>query len=111
MDRRERRAPRHGLGRRGRGAPRPAVANGGGGQSHDGPMTSDPTRVTRLREKERPDRSQLDALLDSAVVGHFAIADPDRGPVVIPTAVVRDADRVLAHGSPRPRGAATAGGG
>jgi nitroimidazol reductase NimA-like FMN-containing flavoprotein (pyridoxamine 5'-phosphate oxidase superfamily) len=57
------------------------------------------TRITRLREKARTDRAELDALLDSAVVGHFAVADPDRGPVVVPTAVVRDGDRVLAHGS------------
>lgn len=55
--------------------------------------------MTRLREKERTERAELDALLDSAVVGHFALADPERGPVVIPTAVVRDGDRVLAHGS------------
>jgi nitroimidazol reductase NimA-like FMN-containing flavoprotein (pyridoxamine 5'-phosphate oxidase superfamily) len=57
------------------------------------------TRITRLREKERVERSALDALLDSTLVGHFAIADPERGPVVIPTAIVRDGDRVLAHGS------------
>jgi len=57
------------------------------------------TRITRLRDKERTERAELDALLDSAVVGHFALADPDRGPVVIPTAIVRDGERVLAHGS------------
>jgi len=59
----------------------------------------DRTTITRLREKGRTERAELDALLDSAVVGHFALADPDRGPVVIPTAIVRDGDRVLAHGS------------
>jgi nitroimidazol reductase NimA-like FMN-containing flavoprotein (pyridoxamine 5'-phosphate oxidase superfamily) len=57
------------------------------------------TEITRLREKGRTDRAALDALLDSAVVGHFALADPERGPVVLPTAVVRDGNRVLAHGS------------
>jgi nitroimidazol reductase NimA-like FMN-containing flavoprotein (pyridoxamine 5'-phosphate oxidase superfamily) len=62
-------------------------------------VTSERTRITRLREKERTERAELDALLDSTVVGHFALADPERGPVVIPTAVVRDGDRVLAHGS------------
>jgi nitroimidazol reductase NimA-like FMN-containing flavoprotein (pyridoxamine 5'-phosphate oxidase superfamily) len=59
----------------------------------------DRTTITRLREKGRTDRDQLDALLDSAVVGHFALTDPERGPVVLPTAIVRDGDRVLAHGS------------
>ena len=62
-------------------------------------MRTDRTTITRLREKARDDRHELDALLDSAVVGHFALADPDRGPVVVPTAIVRDGDRVLAHGS------------
>jgi hypothetical protein len=60
---------------------------------------SERTKITRLREKERTERADLDALLDSAVIGHFAVADPERGPVVVPTAVVRDGDRVLAHGS------------
>jgi nitroimidazol reductase NimA-like FMN-containing flavoprotein (pyridoxamine 5'-phosphate oxidase superfamily) len=57
------------------------------------------TQITRLREKGRTDRGELDALLDTARVGHFALADAERGPVVIPTAIVRDGDRVLAHGS------------
>jgi nitroimidazol reductase NimA-like FMN-containing flavoprotein (pyridoxamine 5'-phosphate oxidase superfamily) len=59
----------------------------------------DRTRVTRLRQKVREDRAELDALLDATRIGHFGIADADRGPVVIPTAIVRDGDRVLAHGS------------
>ena len=57
------------------------------------------TRITRLKEKGRTDRAALDALLDSVHVGHFGLSDPDGRPVVIPTAVVRDGDRVLAHGS------------
>jgi nitroimidazol reductase NimA-like FMN-containing flavoprotein (pyridoxamine 5'-phosphate oxidase superfamily) len=60
---------------------------------------SERTAVTRLREKVRTERAELDALLDSALVGHFALGDPERGPVVVPTAIVRDGDRVLAHGS------------
>lgn len=56
------------------------------------------TTVTRLAEKQRHDRAALDALLDTVRVGHFGITTDD-GPVVIPTAVVRDGDRVLAHGS------------
>lgn len=58
------------------------------------------TTVTRLRAKQRTDRAQLDALLDSTVLGHFALDVPgEDGPVVVPTAVARDGDRVLAHGS------------
>jgi nitroimidazol reductase NimA-like FMN-containing flavoprotein (pyridoxamine 5'-phosphate oxidase superfamily) len=56
------------------------------------------TEITRLREKARTDRAALDALLDSAHVGHFALST-DAGPVVVATAVVRSGDHVLAHGS------------
>ncbi|MCU1656543.1 MAG: flavin-nucleotide-binding protein [Pseudonocardiales bacterium] len=56
------------------------------------------TEITRLREKRRTDRAALDALLDSTRVGHFALSSA-AGPRVVPTAVVRDGDRVLAHGS------------
>jgi nitroimidazol reductase NimA-like FMN-containing flavoprotein (pyridoxamine 5'-phosphate oxidase superfamily) len=56
------------------------------------------TDITRLREKRCTDRGALDALLDTTHVGHFALTT-DTGPLVIPTAVVRDGDRVLAHGS------------
>ena len=56
------------------------------------------TEITRLREKASEDRALLDALLDTTHVGHFALAT-DAGPLVVPTAVVRDGDRVLAHGS------------
>ena len=41
----------------------------------------------------------LDRLLDTIHIGHFAIMADDGHPVVLPTAVVRDGDRVLAHGS------------
>jgi nitroimidazol reductase NimA-like FMN-containing flavoprotein (pyridoxamine 5'-phosphate oxidase superfamily) len=57
------------------------------------------TRITRLREKGSTERAQLDALLVATRVGHFALVAPDGHPVVIPTAIVRDSDRVLAHGS------------
>src|SRR5919206_3321925 len=56
------------------------------------------TRLTRLRGKASTDREALNALLDSVHVGHFAFV-ANGGPVVLPTAVVRDGDRVLAHGS------------
>lgn len=57
------------------------------------------TQITRLREKASTERTHLDALLDATRIGHFALVDPAGHPVVIPTAVVRDGDRVLAHGS------------
>jgi nitroimidazol reductase NimA-like FMN-containing flavoprotein (pyridoxamine 5'-phosphate oxidase superfamily) len=57
------------------------------------------TRITRLKEKGSTDRVALDALIDCAHVGHFGLTDPTGQPLVIATAVVRDGDRVLAHGS------------
>jgi nitroimidazol reductase NimA-like FMN-containing flavoprotein (pyridoxamine 5'-phosphate oxidase superfamily) len=57
------------------------------------------TTITRLREKGVSDRAELDALLDSTRVGHFGVTTEDSHPVVVPTAIVRDGDRVLAHGS------------
>ena len=56
------------------------------------------TELTRHREKASTERADLDALLDSARIGHFALST-DAGPVIIPTAIARDGDRVLAHGS------------
>ena len=53
----------------------------------------------RLAEKASTDRAVLDALLDASYVGHFGLVTDDGTPVVVPTAVVRDGDRVLAHGS------------
>jgi nitroimidazol reductase NimA-like FMN-containing flavoprotein (pyridoxamine 5'-phosphate oxidase superfamily) len=57
------------------------------------------TEVTRLREKQSGERAALDALLDEVHVGHLGFTDDAGLPRVIPTAVVRDGDRVLAHGS------------
>ncbi len=50
-----------------------------------------PDRVTR-------DRPALDALLDGTVLGHVGLVVDD-APVVIPTGIARDGDRVLLHGS------------
>src|SRR5262245_57298824 len=60
-----------------------------------------PSRValTRLPEKASDDRAALDALLDDVMVGHVGLARPDGSPVVLPTAIARDGDRVLIHGS------------
>jgi uncharacterized protein len=57
------------------------------------------TDITRLKRKGSTDRAALDALLDATHVGHFGFTDAVGRPVVLPTAVVRDGDRVLAHGS------------
>ena len=54
---------------------------------------------TRLPEKASTDRADLEALLDTARVGHFAVVAEDGSPAVIPTMVVGDGDRILAHGS------------
>jgi nitroimidazol reductase NimA-like FMN-containing flavoprotein (pyridoxamine 5'-phosphate oxidase superfamily) len=62
-------------------------------------MTRARTEITRLREKARTDRAELDALLDAARVGHFGLVDAAGRPVVIPTAIARDGDRLLLHGS------------
>jgi uncharacterized protein len=67
-----------------------------------GPAGAEPsrrTRITRLKEKGSTERAALDALLDATRVGHFGLTDARGRPFVLPTAVVRDGDRVLAHGS------------
>lgn len=57
------------------------------------------TTPTRTPEKyPEPDRTALDALIDSVLIGHVAFV-VDGGPVVIPTAIARDGDTVLLHGS------------
>jgi nitroimidazol reductase NimA-like FMN-containing flavoprotein (pyridoxamine 5'-phosphate oxidase superfamily) len=58
-----------------------------------------PRRPIRLPEKASTDRADLDRLLDSTHIAHFAVVSDDGTPAVIPTMVVRDGDRVLAHGS------------
>ncbi len=61
-------------------------------------MSTPSTRISRLAEKSSTDRAALDALLDEVHVGHFGVI-VDGHPVVFPTAIVRDGDRVLMHGS------------
>ena len=57
------------------------------------------TELTRLRDRAVTDRAELDRLLDDVFLAHIGLADDRGGVVVIPTAVVRDGDRVLIHGS------------
>jgi nitroimidazol reductase NimA-like FMN-containing flavoprotein (pyridoxamine 5'-phosphate oxidase superfamily) len=57
------------------------------------------TTITRLSTKASQNIAELYRLLDSVHIGHFALVDEDGHPVVLPTAVVRDGDRMIAHGS------------
>lgn len=63
------------------------------------PSTSPSTTVTRLADKQRLDRGLLDALLDEVHIGHVGVVLEDGGPLVVPTAVARNGDRLLIHGS------------
>ena len=57
------------------------------------------TALTRLPEFAIDDRAALDRLLDGQVVGHVGLVRPDGYPVILPTAIARDGDRLLIHGS------------
>ena len=61
--------------------------------------SAEPRRGIRLPELASTDRDELDRLLDGALVGHFAVVADDGTPAILPTAVIRDGDRVLCHGS------------
>ncbi len=56
------------------------------------------TSLTRLAEYASTDRAVLEKLIDDVRIGHVGFV-VDGQPVVIPTAVIRDRDRVLMHGS------------
>src|SRR6185437_8000783 len=56
------------------------------------------TQVRRIPEKQVDDRTALDALLDTALIGHLAVVT-DAWPFVVPVGIARDGDRVLCHGS------------
>lgn len=56
------------------------------------------TSITRAPEKASTDRADLDQLLDACLIAHVGFA-VDHQPVVIPTAMARDGDQVLVHGS------------
>jgi len=57
------------------------------------------TTLTRMRDRAVTDRAELDRLLDDTVLAHVGMADGNGGTVVIPTAIARDGDRLLVHGS------------
>jgi nitroimidazol reductase NimA-like FMN-containing flavoprotein (pyridoxamine 5'-phosphate oxidase superfamily) len=56
------------------------------------------TEMTRMPEKGVRDLEQLHALLDSQYVGHVGLVRDGR-PLVVPTGLARQGDRVLVHGS------------
>jgi nitroimidazol reductase NimA-like FMN-containing flavoprotein (pyridoxamine 5'-phosphate oxidase superfamily) len=64
----------------------------------DTPPASDRTKVRRLPERGRYDRETIEAILDSAFVGHVGYVI-DGQPFVTPTCVWRQGDRVYWHGS------------
>jgi uncharacterized protein len=58
----------------------------------------DRTRVRRLGELQRVERSALDAILDEGRVAHVAIVENGQ-PLALPMAYARDRDNLLLHGS------------
>lgn len=56
------------------------------------------TRVRRLPDRGRYDRSTIDAILDAGIVCHVGLA-VDGAPVVLPVLYARDGDDLLLHGS------------
>jgi nitroimidazol reductase NimA-like FMN-containing flavoprotein (pyridoxamine 5'-phosphate oxidase superfamily) len=65
----------------------------------DASATPGRATITRLSEKASNDRAAFDALLDDMMFGHVGLVRPDGFPVVLPTAIARDGDRLLIHGS------------
>ncbi len=59
----------------------------------------DRTRITRLADRARTEVEQLHALLDAVPLAHVGLVTGAGSPVVIPTALARDGDLVLVHGS------------
>jgi nitroimidazol reductase NimA-like FMN-containing flavoprotein (pyridoxamine 5'-phosphate oxidase superfamily) len=59
---------------------------------------SDRVRVRRKPERGHYDRATIDAILDSAIVGHVGYLIDDQ-PFVTPTAIWRQGDRLFWHGS------------
>jgi predicted lipoprotein with Yx(FWY)xxD motif len=57
------------------------------------------TTLTRMHDRAFTDRAELDRLLDDTVLCHIGMVDDTGNAVVIPTALARDGDRILVHGS------------
>jgi len=56
-------------------------------------------KLTRLKEKSRSERAELDRLLDEELVGTLATVTTDGRPWAVPMLYARDGDRLLLHGS------------
>jgi nitroimidazol reductase NimA-like FMN-containing flavoprotein (pyridoxamine 5'-phosphate oxidase superfamily) len=61
-------------------------------------MTQPSTKVSRLSEKQRTSRSDLDELLDSTPLATIALVR-DEHPVIFPTGFARRGDEFVIHGS------------
>jgi uncharacterized protein len=57
------------------------------------------TALTRMRDRAVTDRVELDRLLDEVFLAHVGMTDDSGAPVVVPTAIARDGDTILVHGS------------
>ncbi|HEY7438903.1 MAG TPA: pyridoxamine 5'-phosphate oxidase family protein [Acidimicrobiia bacterium] len=69
------------------------------GREQDTPgPPSDASRIRRVPDRARYDRSTIKAILDASPVAHVGIVDDDR-PIVIPMIFGRDGDRLYLHGS------------
>lgn len=65
---------------------------------HAATAPSDRTRIRRIAENARYDKTTLYAVVDAAYVCHVAFAD-DKGTHCIPTACWREGDHLYIHGS------------
>ena len=61
--------------------------------------TSERTTPARMTERVSQDLQALHDLLDESILGHVAFVSHDGQPFVLPTAIARDGDDVLLHGS------------
>ena len=74
----------------------------GAAERVNGGPASERVRLRRHADRAAYDRAVVDAILDEALVGHLGVV-VDGQPVVLPTAIARDGDRVLLHGAPANR--------
>lgn len=63
---------------------------------------SDRNRIKRVPKRGQYDKETLYAILDSGIVCHVGFNEGDQ-PIVIPTLVARDGDKLLLHGSSKSR--------
>jgi nitroimidazol reductase NimA-like FMN-containing flavoprotein (pyridoxamine 5'-phosphate oxidase superfamily) len=55
--------------------------------------------MKRFHERAVYDRQVIEDILDEGLVCHLGFADPEGQPFVVPTAYIRDGERLLIHGS------------